>query len=302
MGGQIDRLPTPRLHGFNCGLSQIGLQTVSSAAQPVSVVVPVYRAATTLRRALESIASQTALPTEVILVDDASDDGTAEHLTILARQSWPFVVRTLRLPVNAGPGSARNAGWEAVAAVSEWVAFLDSDDEWLSGKLAQQLAWMGAHPEFVWSAHRCDWTGVFIATEDQGHTELTQSRLLYRNVVATPTVLVRRDAVPRFREGWRQCEDFMLWQDLLAAEQRGALLHATLARLGRRPASAGGMTGNLTAMHGGEMRALATMHAEGRLSLAEFLGWSCWIKAKYLRRRLWQRFDGAVRKAAPSVR
>lgn len=273
---------------------------MSGLAQPVSVVVPVYRAAATLRRALVSVAAQTELPTEVILVDDASDDGTSEQLSILAGHSWPFVLRTLRLPVNAGPGSARNAGWTAAAVASEWVAFLDSDDEWLPAKLAHQLTWMRAHPEFVWSAHLCDWTGATRTTQDQGHTELTRSRLLWRNSVATPTVVVRRDAVARFRDGWRQCEDFMLWQDLLASGQRGAMLHATLARLGRRPASAGGLTGHLAVMHAGEMRALATMREEGHLSHAEFIWWNWWMRAKYLRRRLRRCFDGAVRKGAPS--
>lgn len=98
---------------------------------PVSVVMPAYNAAGTLARALDSIASQTMAPAEVIVVDDASADGTAAIAE--AHPVRPQIVRHGR---NRGGAAALHSGLET--ARHDWVAFLDADDEWLPEKLARQ--------------------------------------------------------------------------------------------------------------------------------------------------------------------
>ena len=107
---------------------------------PVSVVVPAYNAAGTLARALDSIARQTPAPAEVIVVDDASHDGTAA-----VADAHPLQPTILRHPANRGGAAALQSGLEA--ARNDWVAFLDADDEWLPGKLAAQLAAVAGMPE-----------------------------------------------------------------------------------------------------------------------------------------------------------
>lgn len=84
----------------------------------ITVIVPAFNAAATLRACLESLMHQTRPPLEVIVVDDASRDGTAA----VARQSGAKVIVLVR---NAGPGVARNAG--AAAATGEILAFTDAD-------------------------------------------------------------------------------------------------------------------------------------------------------------------------------
>lgn len=110
-----------------------------SAELNIAVVIPTYNRATLLMRALESVAQQSLKPKEVIVVDDGSEDDTAE----LVKQRFPKV--TLLQQDNRGVSSARNLGIQSTSA--DWVALLDSDDEWHRDKLAKQVAAIKAEPD-----------------------------------------------------------------------------------------------------------------------------------------------------------
>ncbi len=103
----------------------------------VSVVIPAYNRADLLPRAIASVLDQTFTDYEIIVVDDASSDDTGA----VARNS-DGPVRVVRNDVNRGLGGARNSG--IVVASGTYVAFLDSDDEWLPGKLARQIELLDA--------------------------------------------------------------------------------------------------------------------------------------------------------------
>jgi len=100
----------------------------------VSVILPTYNRARTLRRAIDSILNQSYRNLEVLVVDDGSKDDTA---AVMAEISDPRV-RYLPLEQNRGASRARNAGLRA--AKGAYIAFQDSDDEWLAGKLERQVA------------------------------------------------------------------------------------------------------------------------------------------------------------------
>ena len=255
---------------------------------PVSVIVPCHDASATLARAVDSVARQTTPPLEVILVDDASRDATADVMKDLTRRSWPFTLRTTSLATNRGPGEARNVGWALADPRSRYVAFLDADDLWLPRKLAEQIGWMDRHPTIDWTAHRCGVLGGDPPSDPIGDTlratRLSRSRLLLRNGVATPTVVVRAAVTERFRPGWRWCEDLMLWVDWLDHGHAGAMLDAPLAQLGRPPMSSGGATGNRRAMYEGEQRVIDTLLRERRMSPLLACGWRVFARARYLRR------------------
>ncbi len=105
----------------------------------VSVVIPAYQAEGWVRVALESVAGQ--LPRrgelEVIVVDDGSEDGTAETAR-RAIDELGLDGTVVRLPRNEGVSAARNTGWRA--ARGPWVQFLDADDVLAPAKLTTQLA------------------------------------------------------------------------------------------------------------------------------------------------------------------
>ena len=93
----------------------------------LSVIIPTYNRAHTLTRALTSVVNQTSIVDEIIVVDDGSTDHSVE----LIQNNFPQV--TLIQQPNRGVSPARNVGIEK--ARHEWIALLDSDDEWLPNKL-----------------------------------------------------------------------------------------------------------------------------------------------------------------------
>ena len=99
----------------------------------VSVVIPAFNRANVIKRSVNSVLSQTFKDLEVIVVDDCSDDGLEDVVKSIDDQR----VRYIRLPARSGACVARNKGAEE--AKGEYIAFQDSDDEWLKQKLEMQM-------------------------------------------------------------------------------------------------------------------------------------------------------------------
>ncbi len=178
--------------------------------QRISVIVPAYNASVTIVAALGSVLGQTRPADEVVVVDDGSQDGTAE----LVERELPQV-RVLR-QANAGPSAARNRA--AAAAEGDWLAFLDADDLWLPHKLEAQLRALEGHADVGMCS--CDW----VRHEDKvpplpSLAELPQRRITFGEIVRlnrfqTSTVLVRRElwqSVGGFRTAIDGTEDWDFW-------------------------------------------------------------------------------------------
>ncbi len=91
----------------------------------ISVIVPVYNAENTIINCLGNLLNQTFSDMEIILVDDASTDGTPKILQD-AKNQFPDKVRVFRQEKNHGPGAARNVGLEV--ATGDYIGFVDADD------------------------------------------------------------------------------------------------------------------------------------------------------------------------------
>jgi glycosyltransferase involved in cell wall biosynthesis len=114
---------------------------MSSAPVPkISVIIPTYNRAAMLPRAIGSVLAQTYQNWELIVVDDASTDDTKG----VVRSFRDSRVRYVKLERNSGPSRARNTGMHQ--ARGQYLAFLDSDDEWLPHKLAIQLRQFETNP------------------------------------------------------------------------------------------------------------------------------------------------------------
>src|SRR5262249_8525132 len=100
----------------------------------VSVIIPTWNRAATVVAAVESALAQTHASLEVLVCDDGSSDDSEQRVRAMSDPR----VRWLPGPRGGRPGIPRNRG--IAAARGEWLAFLDSDDEWLPDKLARQLA------------------------------------------------------------------------------------------------------------------------------------------------------------------
>ncbi len=187
----------------------------------LSVVVPAHDAAGTIEAALRSVLAQRLQPDEVIVVDDASSDGTA---TVAAAVDPG--VRLVRRGAGgqsdasgpSGPSGARNAGVEASSG--EWVAFLDADDEWHPAKLERQWALVDDDTVLIAS----DWARTLVEDDPPPSvptSEITTCDLLLLNRFQTSTVLLSRrtfDAVGGFDPALDGVEDWDMW---LRCSRRG---------------------------------------------------------------------------------
>ncbi len=105
----------------------------------VSIIMPMFNAIGTVDRAIDSVVAQTERDWELIVVDDASADGSFEH--VATRYSGEQRIRCLAQAVNSGPSAARN---RAIGeAQGEWIAILDADDAWRPERLARLCARAG---------------------------------------------------------------------------------------------------------------------------------------------------------------
>ena len=178
----------------------------------VSVIIPVFNRPQSVRRAIESVLAQTCQDFEIIVVDDASTDATA---TVVAAFTDPRI-RLIRHERNRGGSAARNTGIQASSA--PYVAFLDSDDEWLPNKLERQLAVFEAATDQVGlvytGAERVWEDGVVSRDVPRRHPDLTRTLLLTNVIGETSVGMVRRrvlDETGGFDESLPSCQDVDLW-------------------------------------------------------------------------------------------
>jgi glycosyltransferase involved in cell wall biosynthesis len=190
----------------------------------VSCVVPVFNCERYLADAVASIEAQTWRPIKIIVVDDGSTDGTAAVIAALGGK-----VQALRQE-NAGPAAARNRGLRA--AQGAFIAFLDSDDQWLPEKLAVQMARFEARPELDISLSQAEhW---WIAELQEESEILGQSLNGPGQTGGIPVALIRRslfDRIGLLDEGLRHL-DWTEW--LMRAGDFGGVIETLPDVLTRR--------------------------------------------------------------------
>jgi glycosyltransferase involved in cell wall biosynthesis len=221
----------------------------------VSVVIPVRDRADCVADAVASAFDQDPAPHQILVVDDASTDGSDE-----AAASAAGSPRVIRLSRPLGPSAARNAGIRA--ATGDWLAFLDSDDRWLPGALATRLrAAERASGVVLVSGNAESWDGNRVLRPrmldgvDHGPGDDPLARLLGGNFVLTSTVIARRDAVLRaggFATHLSRCEDYDLWLRL-ARQGSFVFVDEVLARYRVGP---GGLSSDADRMLEAEARVL----------------------------------------------
>lgn len=177
---------------------------------PVSVVISAWRCADYVEAAIRSVQTQTLAPAELIVVDDASGDGTAE----VARALGATVIEH---ESNAGAGQTRNDGIEA--ASGEWIALLDCDDEWLPHHL--ETLWAARAPHVLVSAAAATISDGRVLGWARRRPRVLDSpakAVLPEPVIRTSGVMFRREdalAVGGFRPELKRAQDLDLWLRLL---------------------------------------------------------------------------------------
>jgi glycosyltransferase involved in cell wall biosynthesis len=214
----------------------------------VSVVIPVYNRPVPVRRAIESVLAQTFQDFEIIVVDDGSTDAVPAAVAAITDNRITLITHDR----NRGGSAARNTGIRVSSA--PFVAFLDSDDEWLPTKLERQLdvfARSGERLGLVYTGCERIFSDGSVETHIPRRYDDLAVALMTVNVVGETSVgMLRRsalDATGGFDESLPSSQDMDLW--LRVCEQFLAdFVPEPLARIakgsdrGRISANVDGMT------------------------------------------------------------
>ena len=226
---------------------------------PVSVVIPCYKCHDTVAAAVESVARQTALPEELLLIDDASPDNgkTVDTLNAIKDHVDQIIhITIIRLDENKGPAFARNAGWDA--ASQPYIAFLDADDTWHPQKLElicdimknNSFIDLLGHGFYI-NGHK----GEVSALSSGSHHDILKKNffsILLINPFVTPSIFLKRSLSERFNERLRYCED----HEFILRVSRLYNVYYTklkLVQLGKEPFTSGGLTARRNRMRLGEI-------------------------------------------------
>ena len=196
----------------------------------VSVIIPTYNRITLLPRAIDSVLMQGMPDVEVIVVDDGSTDGTEQCVY----ENYSDV-RYVKQP-NLGVSAARNIAIKQ--AKGEWIALLDSDDEWLEGKLTAQLSELNktevkvCHTQEIWVRN-----GVRVNQMDK-HKK--SGGYIFNNclplcAMSPSSIVIHKDVfddVGLFDESLPACEDYDLWLRISALYEVAYLEQPYLRKYG----------------------------------------------------------------------
>jgi succinoglycan biosynthesis protein ExoW len=213
----------------------------------IAVVIPYYqREPGILRRALSSVLAQENCPlhVNVIVVDDASPAPATQEIEGLLFSS-SVTCQVIR-QANAGPGAARNRGLDAAPADTQWIAFLDSDDEWACDHLSRAITALNAGHDWYFAnfLQLGQSVGAFeraARLKASEHTRIDGAiaglftyqgdmveQIVFGNVIGTPTVVFRRTRYQhhRFEPAYRCAgEDYLFW--LALAQTGGSIAFST---------------------------------------------------------------------------
>ena len=235
-----------------------------------SIVIPAFNAARHIVEALNSVLAQTTDNYEIIVVNDGSPDTPQ-----LEKELEPYLNYIIYIKrANGGPAAARNSG--ILAAKGEYVAFLDSDDQWLPNHLEKMMLVLQRDPslDLVYGD-----TVNFGELAEEGATTMGanpseglatfESLVLCKCTVVSSTVVARRQALidaGLFDESFIQGEDFDLWARLA---YRGGRIDYRKDIHARRRIHGSQLTGDTSASFAGQARALRKLI--GELDLPEDL-------------------------------
>lgn len=244
----------------------------------VSVIIPTYNRSGPLKKALGSVLGQEGVVFEVMIIDDGSSDGTGAMIA----NEFPSVDYVYQS--NQGPAAARNRGIEK--ARGEWIAFLDSDDEWRQGKLRAQLDYFEANPgiriaqtEEIWIRNG---RRVNPMKKHQKYGGWIFEKCLPLCVISPSAVMVHRsifEEVGVFDESYPACEDYELWLRITAKFRVGLISEPSTIKYGGHSDQ---RSREFPAMDRFRIQALAKIIRSGTLTPEQLAAASAMLKEKAL--------------------
>lgn len=177
----------------------------------VSIIMPAYNASRTIKESINSVITQTVKDWELIVIDDCSSDNTTEIISEFVEKDNR--IKFLKNDRNRGVSYTRNRAIEL--ATGEWIAFLDSDDRWMSEKLEKQLALSDKYPDMI----ICYTASSFV--DDSGKPydyvmpaveQLDYKILLRKNLISCSSVMIRSSVMKEIKmPSDSMHEDYFVW-------------------------------------------------------------------------------------------
>lgn len=191
----------------------------------VSVITPTFNRGHLIGEAIQSVLEQNSRDFEIIVVDDGSTDGTADVVKSFSDERVKYIYQE-----NRGRSNARNHALNIAAG--RYIAFLDSDDLYLPGKLELQVAYLDTHPEvgMVYTSAYCmNEEGTLLSDSYRASV----SGWIYKDIafyvpvtITMPTAMARLEVFDRvggFDEKMERFEDTDMWRRIAKAFPIGAI-------------------------------------------------------------------------------
>lgn len=236
-----------------------------------SVVIPFYNNSEHLKNLNDSLVENREYIFEVIIVDDNS---SPEESFLLTSFSFDLAVVVVSIDENSGPSRARNIGFHKSSA--PYIAFLDSDDVWLKGRLRLIHSFIDKFDRYNSDIliNRFSYGKRFDANLhlDFGMVKpINLLSLLFSNKLQPSCTIVKRDGFLLFDESFRYSEDYEFLLRCYRSKKSISIFDQPLTKLGRVQGSSGGLSSNKLLMRWGEIRAYASFCRGVFLPLLPFL-------------------------------
>ena len=245
----------------------------------ISIIIPSYNSEKTIVPCIESVVRECSscnLSYEILAIDDGSTDSSPELIQSMSLKDRNIVYIHQE---NAGPSAARNNGLSK--ATGELIAFIDSDDIWLEGKLKLQLEYMNAHPDVELIG--CKYFG---ASNFNTEKFVTFKDMSFHNYFATPTVIFKNTAQNvRFPENMKYSEDMRFFLTIMLDHKAGYIPFVGARNYSNKSTYGdSGLSSHLRKMEAGELSNLRFIFKHKRISLPLFLFAYIYSIAKFFRR------------------
>lgn len=253
----------------------------------ISVVIPMYNSEKTIVATLDSVFHQTYLPTEIIIVNDGSLDNSLNIVKDYISKHIEILV-VLIDKENGGVSSARNAGMKV--AKGDWIALLDSDDEWLPNKLQRQKEVLEQNPQIDFLG--CNRNGEFFKNvmfkKLNLLSQIKPKDLMFKFLFVVPTVIFKRiiiDKIGFFDETQRYAEEGNYFIRI-SNKYNCYLLNEShvITGGGKNHFGDSGLTANLYEMEKGELKNLIFALKNDIINIFEFIFFTIFSILKYFRR------------------
>lgn len=226
----------------------------------ISVIIPTYNRANYIKRALESVINQTYKNVEVIVVDDNSSDNTEEIVKNYSNKH--NFIKYIKHDKNKGGSAARNTGVENSSG--DFIAFLDSDDEWVETKLEKCIKIFNSNQDVD-----LIYSDIYLVNELTNKEVIDKKELwddyyfglLQRNIIGgTSSIVIRRsvfEQVGGFKVGLPSCQDWDFYLEI-AKEHKIYLINEPLTKYYIHPNS---ISGNIDRVIEGHLHILKKVNS-----------------------------------------